>query len=61
MLTFIPSDSNAKLLAYGENKNGKNFKLYFEDHDGDPQIKADAFSLFDKLEIHEFLDNYSLS
>ena len=39
---------------YGNNKTtGEEFKLYFKDEDGEPQIEVkDVFALFDKEEIH---------
>ena len=49
------------LIAEGVKKNKENFKLFFKDEDGDPHIDVkDIFSLFDKNEIHFFLDDYSL-
>ena len=53
--------TSGTLIAEGVKKNKENFKLYFKDEDGDPQIDVkDIFSLFDKSEIHFFLDDYSL-
>ena len=53
--------TDGRLIAYGNRKKGDDFKLFFKDEDGDPQIGAnDLMTLFDKEEIHFFLDDYSL-
>ena len=53
--------TSGKLIADGK-KDGEKFKLYFQDVDSDHQIRVkDVYSLFDKTEIKNFLDDYSLS
>ena len=53
--------TSGRLIAHG-NKKDNDFKLYFKDEDGDPHISVkDVFALFDKAEIHFFLDDYSLN
>ena len=52
--------TSGTFIATGKKKDS-DFKLFFKDEDGEPQIDVkDIFSLFDKNEIHFFLDDYSL-
>lgn len=53
--------TDERLIALDTRKNGNDFKLFFKDQDGEPQIGAkDLMTLFDKEEIHFFKDDYSL-